>query len=83
MRKLKLPSHIMMKKVDRKLKTDVFFFRMTIFDFKEKEDNVPYTDIGIERGCNRFVMGKMIDQDQVYGIYSLESMNFTCTTNKL
>lgn len=42
----------------------MYFLPNDNIDFREKEDNVPYTDM-VERGYAQFCDGKMINQDQV------------------
>ncbi|WP_433774936.1 terminase large subunit [Bacillus wiedmannii] len=51
----------------------MYFLPNENIDFKEKEDNVPYTDM-VERGFATFCDGKMIDQDQVME-YIIECMD--------
>ncbi|HDR7876493.1 terminase large subunit [Bacillus mobilis] len=51
----------------------MYFLPNENIDFKEKEDNVPYTDM-VERGFATFCDGKMIDQDQVMD-YIVECMD--------
>ncbi|MBG9504947.1 terminase [Bacillus thuringiensis] len=69
---LNFPSHNDEGKSIIKVK-QMYFLPNDNIDFKEKEDNVPYTDM-VERGFATFCDGKMIDQDQVME-YIVESMN--------
>ncbi|ANS46137.1 terminase [Bacillus thuringiensis] len=51
----------------------MYFIPTDNIEFREKEDNVPYTDM-VERGFVTFCDGKMINQDQVMD-YIVECMN--------
>ncbi|EJQ43696.1 hypothetical protein IEQ_05024 [Bacillus cereus BAG6X1-2] len=60
----------------------MYFLPNENIDFKEKEDNVPYTDI-VERGFATFCDGKMIEHDQVMeyivecmGLYDVQQINY-------
>ncbi|PEZ94185.1 terminase [Bacillus cereus] len=60
----------------------MYFLPNENIDFKEKEDNVPYTDM-VERGFATFCDGKMIDQDQVMeyivecmDLYDVQQINY-------
>ncbi|HDX9656964.1 TPA: terminase large subunit [Bacillus toyonensis] len=69
---LNFPSHDDEGRSIIKVK-QMYFLPNENIDFKEKEDNVPYTDM-VERGFATFCDGKMIDQDQVME-YIVECMN--------
>ncbi|MRB61619.1 terminase large subunit, partial [Bacillus thuringiensis] len=69
---LNFPSHDDEGRSIIKVK-QMYFLPNENIDFKEKEDNVPYTDM-VERGFATFCDGKMIDQDQVME-YIVESMD--------
>lgn len=69
---LNFPSHDEKGRSIIKVK-QMYFLPNENIDFKEKEDNVPYTDM-VERGFATFCDGKMIDQDQVME-YIVECMN--------
>ncbi|MBJ8103596.1 MULTISPECIES: terminase large subunit [Bacillus cereus group] len=69
---LNFPSHDEEGNSILKVK-QMYFLPNENIDFKEKEDNVPYTDM-VERGFATFCDGKMIDQDQVME-YIVECMN--------
>ncbi|MEK4675939.1 terminase large subunit [Bacillus sp. FSL K6-2944] len=69
---LNFPSHNEEGRSIIKVK-QMYFLPNDNIDFKEKEDNVPYTYM-VERGFAMFCDGKMIDQDQVME-YIVESMN--------
>ncbi|HHK5542651.1 terminase large subunit [Bacillus cereus] len=69
---LNFPSHDEEGRSIIKVK-QMYFLPNENIDFKEKEDNVPYTDM-VERGFATFCDGKMIDQDQVME-YIVECMN--------
>ncbi|WP_368859791.1 terminase large subunit [Bacillus mycoides] len=51
----------------------MYFIPTDNIEFREKEDNVPYTDM-VKRGFVTFCDGKMINQDQVMD-YIVECMN--------
>ncbi|GAB6470122.1 terminase large subunit [Bacillus cereus] len=60
----------------------MYFLPNENIDFKEKEDNVPYSDM-VERGFATFCDGKMIDQDQVMeyivecmDLYDVQQINY-------
>ncbi|MEK4579782.1 terminase large subunit [Bacillus sp. FSL R12-0074] len=60
----------------------MYFLPNENIDYKEKEDNVPYTDM-VERGFATFCDGKMIDQDQVMeyivecmDLYDVQQINY-------
>ncbi|EJR68634.1 hypothetical protein IIO_00162 [Bacillus cereus VD115] len=69
---LNFPSHDDEGRSIIKVK-QMYFLPNENIDFKEKEDNVPYTDM-VERGFATFCDGKMIDQDQVME-YIVDCMN--------
>ncbi|MFL0489358.1 terminase large subunit [Bacillus sp. 179-I 2A5 NHS] len=69
---LNFPSHDEEGNSILKVK-QMYFLPNENIDFKEKEDNVPYTNM-VERGFATFCDGKMIDQDQVME-YIVECMN--------
>ncbi|WP_459499893.1 terminase large subunit [Bacillus sp. C1] len=69
---LNFPSHDEEGRSILKVK-QMYFIPTDNIEFREKEDNVPYTDM-IERGFVQFCDGKMIDQDQVME-YIVECMN--------
>ncbi|MED4678462.1 terminase large subunit [Bacillus nitratireducens] len=69
---LNFPSHDEEGNSILKVK-QMYFLPNENIDFKEKEDNVPYTDM-VEHGFATFCDGKMIDQDQVME-YIVECMN--------
>nr|WP_142340743.1 terminase TerL endonuclease subunit [Bacillus toyonensis] len=69
---LNFPSHDDEGRSIIKVK-QMYFLPNENIDFKEKEDNVPYTNM-VERGFATFCDGKMIDQDQVME-YIVECMN--------
>lgn len=60
----------------------MYFIPTENIDTREKEDNVPYTDLA-EKGFVQFCDGKMIDQDQVYEyivecieLYDVQQINY-------
>ncbi|MDF9622613.1 terminase large subunit [Bacillus cereus] len=60
----------------------MYFLPNDKVDFREKEDNVPYTSM-VERGFAMFCDGKMIDQDQVIAyivacmeLYDVQQINY-------
>lgn len=60
----------------------MYFIPIDNLEFREKEDNVPYSDLA-ERGFVTFCDGKMIDQDQVMeyikecmDIYDVQQLNY-------
>ncbi|MCM3735594.1 terminase large subunit [Bacillus cytotoxicus] len=60
----------------------MYFIPNADIEFREKEDNVPYTDL-VERGYVQFCDGKMIDQDQVLDyikecmeLYDVQQLNY-------
>lgn len=60
----------------------MYFIPNADIDFREKEDNVHYTDL-VERGFVTFCDGKMIDQDQVLDyikecmdLYDVQQLNY-------
>ncbi|MBG9618016.1 terminase large subunit [Bacillus cereus] len=60
----------------------MYFLPNDKVDFREKEDNVPYTSM-VERGFAMFCDGKMIDQDQVMAyivacmeLYDVQQINY-------
>jgi phage terminase large subunit-like protein len=60
----------------------MYFIPHENIDFREKEDNVAYTNM-VERGFATFCDGKMIDQDQVLdymvecmGLYDVQQINY-------
>jgi len=69
---LNFPSHDDEGRSIIKVK-QMYFLPNENIDFKEKEDNVPYTDM-VERGFATFCDGKMIDQEQVME-YIIECMD--------
>jgi len=78
---LNFPSHDEEGRSIIKVK-QMYFLPNENIDFKEKEDNVPYTDM-VERGFATFCDGKMIDQDQVMeyivecmGLYDVQQINY-------
>ncbi|MFJ7558371.1 terminase large subunit [Bacillus thuringiensis] len=78
---LNFPSHDDEGRSIIKVK-QMYFLPNENIDFKEKEDNVPYTDM-VERGFATFCDGKMIDQDQVMeyivecmDIYDVQQINY-------
>ncbi|MGG5740479.1 terminase large subunit [Bacillus cereus group sp. IBL03679] len=78
---LNFPSHDDEGKSIIKVK-QMYFLPNENIDFKEKEDNVPYTDM-VERGFATFCDGKMIDQDQVMeyivecmDLYDVQQINY-------
>ncbi|MBJ8128918.1 terminase large subunit [Bacillus cereus group sp. N3] len=78
---LNFPSHDDEGRSIIKVK-QMYFLPNENIDFKEKEDNVPYTDM-VERGFATFCVGKMIDQDQVMeyivecmGLYDVQQINY-------
>lgn len=78
---LNFPSHDEEGKSIIKVK-QMYFLPNENIDFKEKEDNVPYTDM-VERGFATFCDGKMIDQDQVMeyivecmDLYDVQQINY-------
>lgn len=78
---LNFPSHDDKGRSIIKVK-QMYFLPNENIDFKEKEDNVPYTDL-VERGFATFCDGKMIDQDQVMeyivecmDLYDVQQINY-------
>ncbi|MBG9938540.1 MULTISPECIES: terminase large subunit [Bacillus] len=78
---LNFPSHDDEGRSIIKVK-QMYFLPNENIDFKEKEDNVPYTDM-VERGFATFCDGKMIDQDQVMeyivecmDLYDVQQINY-------
>ncbi|PEJ20473.1 terminase [Bacillus toyonensis] len=78
---LNFPSHDEEGRSIIKVK-QMYFLPNENIDFKEKEDNVPYTDM-VERGFATFCDGKMIDQDQVMEyivecmeLYEVQQINY-------
>ncbi|MDP1455633.1 terminase large subunit [Bacillus wiedmannii] len=78
---LNFPSHDDEGRSIIKVK-QMYFLPNENIDFKEKEDNVPYTDM-VERGFATFCDGKMIDQDQVMeyivecmALYDVQQINY-------
>ncbi|MHA2895886.1 terminase large subunit [Bacillus cereus] len=78
---LNFPSHNEEGRSIIKVK-QMYFLPNDNIDFKEKEDNVPYTDM-VERGFATFCDGKMIDQDQVMeyivecmDLYDVQQINY-------
>ena len=78
---LNFPSHDDEGKSLLRVK-QMYFLPNENIDFKEKEDNVPYTDM-VERGFATFCDGKMIDQDQVMeyivecmDLYDVQQINY-------
>jgi len=78
---LNFPSHDDERKSLLRVK-QMYFLPNENIDFKEKEDNVPYTDM-VERGFATFCDGKMIDQDQVMeyivecmDLYDVQQINY-------
>lgn len=78
---LNFPSHDEEGRSIIKVK-QMYFLPNENIDFKEKEDNVPYTDM-VERGFATFCDGKMIDQDQVMeyivecmDLYDVQQINY-------
>ncbi|EEL73105.1 terminase large subunit [Bacillus cereus] len=78
---LNFPSHDDEGRSIIKVK-QMYFLPNENIDFKEKEDNVPYTDM-VERGFAMFCDGKMIDQDQVMeyivecmDLYDVQQINY-------
>ena len=69
---LNFPSHNEEGKSIIKVK-QMYFIPNENIETREKEDNVPYTDLA-RKGFVRFCDGKMIDQDQVLD-YIIECMN--------
>lgn len=69
---LNFPSHNEEGKSIIKVK-QMYFIPNENIDTREKEDNVPYTDLA-EQGFVEFCDGKMIDQDQVLD-YIIQCMN--------
>ncbi|PFT95176.1 terminase [Bacillus thuringiensis] len=69
---LNFPSHNEEGNSILKVK-QMYFIPTDNIEFREKEDNVPYTDM-VERGFVTFCDGKMINQDQVMD-YIVECMN--------
>ncbi|OAK72678.1 terminase [Lederbergia galactosidilytica] len=60
----------------------MYFIPTENIETREKEDNVPYTDLS-EKGFVQFCDGKMIDQDQVYEyivecieLYDVQQINY-------
>ncbi|OMC81859.1 terminase [Viridibacillus sp. FSL H7-0596] len=60
----------------------MYFIPNEDIEFREKEDNVPYTDLA-EKGFVTFCDGKMIDQDQVLdyivecmALYDVQQLNY-------
>lgn len=60
----------------------MYFIPNADIDFREKEDNVPYTDM-VAQGFVQFCDGKMIDQDQVLEyikecmeLYDVQQLNY-------
>lgn len=60
----------------------MYFIPNENIDFREKEDNVPYTEL-VEQGYVQFCDGKMIDQDQVLeyikecmDLYDVQQLNY-------
>lgn len=60
----------------------MYFIPNADIEFREKEDNVPYTDL-VEQGFVQFCDGKMIDQDQVLEyikecmeLYDVQQVNY-------
>ncbi|PEZ05556.1 terminase [Bacillus sp. AFS018417] len=60
----------------------MYFIPNADIEFREKEDNVPYTDL-VERGYVQFCDGKMIDQEQVLDyikecmdLYDVQQLNY-------
>ena len=52
------------RKSDTQSKTIIFYSSENI-DFREKEDNVPYSELA-EQGFVEFCDGKLIDQEQIF-----------------
>lgn len=78
---LNFPSHDDEGRSIIKVK-QMYFLPNENIDFKEREDNVPYTDM-VERGFATFCDGKMIDQDQVMeyivecmDLYDVQQINY-------
>ncbi|EEM44077.1 Terminase, large subunit [Bacillus thuringiensis serovar pakistani str. T13001] len=78
---LNFPSHNEEGRSIIKVK-QMYFLPNDNIDFKEKEDNVPYTYM-VERGFATFCDGKMIDQDQVMeyivecmDLYDVQQINY-------
>ncbi|EEL08440.1 Terminase, large subunit [Bacillus cereus BDRD-Cer4] len=78
---LNFPSHDDEGRSIIKVK-QMYFLPNENIDFKEKEDNVPYTDM-VERGFATFCDGKMIDQDQIMeyivecmDLYDVQQINY-------
>lgn len=78
---INFPSHDDEGRSIMKVK-QMYFLPNENIDFKEKEDNVPYTDM-VERGFATFCDGKMIDQDQVMeyivecmDLYDVQQINY-------
>lgn len=69
---LNFPSHNEEGKALLKVK-QMYFIPTENLDFREKEDNVPYTEL-VEKGFVTLCDGKMIDQDQVLE-YITDCMN--------
>ena len=60
----------------------MYFIPNADIEFREKEDNVPYTEL-VEQGFVQFCDGKMIDQDQVLNyivecmdLYDVQQLNY-------
>lgn len=60
----------------------MYFIPNADIEFREKEDNVPYTEL-VEQGYVQFCDGKMIDQDQVLDyikecmeLYDVQQLNY-------
>ncbi|MGE8080501.1 terminase large subunit [Peribacillus loiseleuriae] len=60
----------------------MYFIPNADIEFREKEDNVPYTDL-VQQGFVQFCDGKMIDQDQVLDyiaecmdLYEVQQLNY-------
>lgn len=60
----------------------MYFIPHEDIEHREKEDNVPYTDL-VEKGFVQFCDGKMIDQNQVYeyiteclNLYDVQQINY-------
>lgn len=78
---LNFPTHNDEGKSILKVK-QMYFIPNEDIEFREKEDNVPYTDL-VERGFVQFCDGKMIDQDQVLeyikecmDLYDVQQLNY-------
>ncbi|ANS45914.1 terminase [Bacillus thuringiensis] len=78
---LNFPTHDEEGKSILKVK-QMYFIPTDNIEFRENEDNVPYTDM-VERGFVTFCDGKMIDQDQVLEyivdcmhVYDVQQINY-------